>query len=278
MDTLINLNLYGRLKGKVAVITGGARGIGAATARVFAANGGEVVIADVLDELGEAVAKSIGGRYVHCNVAEEREVEAVVEAAVQWKGRLDVMVNNAGVSGTDGNYNSITSIEMEEVNKVMSVNLNGTIHGIKHAARAMKKAGKGGSIICTSSTAARMGGMAAHSYTMSKAAVEGVVRSAACELGEDLIRVNCVVPHGVASEMLVSGYRRFGKPDITTEEVAEYIRRRGSLLTGRGATVEDVAQASLFLASDDSAFVTAYSLVVDGGYTAANSLMSYLYH
>ncbi|KAI9120868.1 hypothetical protein K1719_007901 [Acacia pycnantha] len=264
-----------RLLGKVAVITGGARGIGAATAKLFAENGAHVVIADVLDDLGATVAESIGGRYIHCDVSKEEEVESAIEEAVRWKGRVDVMVNNAGVLGPEG---SITRLDMEEVNKVMSVNLMGTLHGIKHAARAMVEGGRGGSIICTSSSAAMMGGLGSHEYTMSKAAVVGVVRSAACELGAKGIRVNCVLPHGVATEMLVVGYRRFWKADMTAEEVREVVGQRGSLLKGRGGTEEDVAHACVFLASDESGFVTAHNLVVDGGYTSAVSSLHFIYY
>ncbi|XP_054800477.1 short-chain dehydrogenase reductase ATA1 [Prosopis cineraria] len=264
-----------RLLGKVAVITGGARGIGEATAKLFAENGAHVVIADVLDDLGASLAKAIEGRYMHCDVSREEEVESAIEEAKRWKGRVDIMVNNAGVSGTEG---SITGLDMEMVKQVVAVNLMGTVHGIKHAARAMAEGGRGGSIICTSSSAAIMGGLASHEYTMSKAGMAGLVRSAACELGVKGIRVNSVVPHGVATEMLVVGYRRFGKADMTAEEVREVVGQRGSLLKGRGGTVEDVAHACVFLASDESGFVTAHDLVVDGGYTSANSSLNFIYY
>ncbi|KAJ1406464.1 Short-chain dehydrogenase/reductase SDR [Sesbania bispinosa] len=264
-----------RLVGKVAVITGGARGIGAATAKLFAKNGAHVVIADVLDDLGATIAESIGGRYIHCDVSKESDVESAIDLAVAWKGHLDIMFNNAGIADNEGR--SITTLDMEKLRHLLSINLYGTIHGIKHASRAMIKGKKGGSIICTSSAAAIMGGLASHGYTMSKAAMDGLMRSAACELGVHLIRVNCISPHGVPSEMLLSAYRSFGNVDITPEQLSEYIGKRASLLKGRGATTEDVAQTALFLASDESGFITAHNLPVDGGHTSASSNMSFIY-
>lgn len=141
----------------------------------------------------------------------------------------------------------------------------------------MMKGKKGGSIICTSSTASIMGGYASHAYTMSKAAMDGLMRSCACELGVHLIRVNCISPHGVPSEMLLNAFKCFGKVDITCEELSEFIGKKASLLKGRGATIEDVSQAALFLASDESGFITAHNLFVDGGITSANSLNSFIY-
>ncbi|KAK4352730.1 hypothetical protein RND71_028248 [Anisodus tanguticus] len=224
VDTSVQMLSPMRLRGKVAVITGGARGIGAATARVFAENGAHVVIADILNELGASLAESIGGRYVNCDVSKEEEVESAVKLAVEWKG--------------------------------------------KH----------GGTIICSSSSAAIMGGLASHSYTMSKEAILGLARSTACELGVYGIRVNCISPHGVPSEMLVSEYQKFlGNMELKPDEVSSIVGKRGSLLHGRGGRLEDVAQAVLFLASDESGFITGHNLVIDGGYTSACSQMSFIY-
>ncbi|KAL8153631.1 hypothetical protein V2J09_011391 [Rumex salicifolius] len=266
-----------RLEGKVVVITGGARGIGEATTRLFALNRAHVVVADILDELGSRLADSVGGRFVHCDVSIESDVEKAVKAALEWKGRLDVMFNNAGISGPDG---SITKLEMERVKSLLDVNVYGMMHGIKHAARAMIKGRHGGSIICTSSSAAIMGGLASHAYTMSKEAIIGLMKSSACELGSHGIRVNCISPHGVASEMLVDAYRRLtGDPNVNHQEVAKIIEENGSLIKGRGGRIEDIAKAALFLASeDDAGFITGHNLVVDGGYTSGNtSLSSILY-
>ncbi|KAK4476490.1 hypothetical protein RD792_015644 [Penstemon davidsonii] len=261
--------------GKVAVITGGARGIGAATAKAFADNGAYVVIADILDELGTTLADSIGGRFTHCDVSIEGDVEQAIQLAIQWKGRLDIMFNNAGISGPEG---SITNIKMEQMMSLFAINLNGIVHGIKHAARAMIQGKNKGTIICSSSSAAIMGGLASHAYTMSKEAILGLMRTTACELGEHGIRVNCISPHGVPSEMLVSAYRRIlADKDLQAEDVSKIVGDRGSLLRGRGASVEDVALGVLFLASDDAGFITGHNLVVDGGYTSAYNKNSFIY-
>ncbi|KAI3444891.1 hypothetical protein Pfo_001556 [Paulownia fortunei] len=264
-----------KLLGKVAVITGGARGIGAATAKAFAENGACVVIADILDELGAKLADSIGGRYTHCDVSSEPDVERAIQLALNWKGRLDIMFNNAGISGPEG---SITNLKMEQLMALLTINLNGVVHGIKHAARAMIEGKNAGTIICSSSSAAIMGGLASHAYTLSKEAILGLARSTACELGVHGIRVNCVSPHGVPSEMLVSAYRKvLGNPDLQQEDVSKIVGERGSLLRGRGASMEDVAQGVLFLASDDAGFITGHNLVIDGGYTSASNQMSFIY-
>ncbi|KAL7158282.1 hypothetical protein ABFS83_02G132000 [Erythranthe nasuta] len=264
-----------RLLGKVAVITGGARGIGAATAKAFAQNGAHVVIADILDEPGSKLADTINGRYTHCDVSIEGDVERAIKLALDWKGRLDIMFNNAGVAGPDG---SITNLEIGRLTSLLAVNLHGVVHGIKHAARAMIDRKIAGSIICSSSSAAIMGGLASHAYTMSKEAILGLTRTTACELGEHGIRVNCVSPHGVASEMLVGAFRRFlGNPDLKTKDVSKMVSETGSLLKGRGPTVEDVAQGVLFLASDESGFITGHNLVIDGGFTAASNQMGFIY-
>ncbi|KAI4340506.1 hypothetical protein MLD38_025335 [Melastoma candidum] len=264
-----------RLLGQVAIVTGGARGIGAATARLFAENGAHVVVADILDDLGTSLAESIGGLFVHCDVAKEADVKSAIASALMWKDRLDIMFNNAGVAGVEG---SITNLDMGQLENLISINVHGVVHGIKHAAKAMIEGQRGGSIICTSSTAGIMGGLASHAYTLSKGAIIGLVRSSACELGVHHIRVNCISPHGVPSEMLLGAFRRLlGKEDVTAEDIWREVGQKGSLLKGRGSTADDVANAALFLATEDSGFVTGHNLVVDGGFTSASSNMSYIY-
>lgn len=167
---------------------------------------------------------------------------------------------------------------MEEAASLLGINLFGIIHAIKHASRAMMAGKNGGSIICSSSSAAIMGGLASHPYTAAKNAILGLAKSTACELGEYGIRVNCISPHGVPSEMLLSAYRQcLGRDDIKPEDVTKIVGERASLLKGRGGSMEDVAQAVLFLASDDSGFITAHNLVIDGGYTSAVSQLKYIY-
>ncbi|KAF8053703.1 hypothetical protein N665_1381s0002 [Sinapis alba] len=268
-------NLNKTLSKKVAIITGGARGIGAATARLFTENGAYVIVADILDEEGVHMAESIGGCYVHCDVSKEADVEAAVELAIRRKGRLDVMFNNAGMAVNEG---SIMEMDMKLVNKLVSVNVNGVLLGIKHAAKAMIKGG-GGSIICTSSSSGVMGGLGGHAYTLSKGAINGLVKTTACELGSHGIRVNSISPHGVPTDILVNAYRTYLHNDkIDAAEVTKTVAEKGSLLTGRAGTVEDVAQAALFLASEESSrFITGHNLVIDGGYTSATTTMRYIY-
>ena len=202
-------------------------------------------------------------------------MESAIKLALTWKGKLDILFNNAGIAGPGG---SITNINMEHMMALITVNVNGVVHGIKHAAQAMITGKKGGSIICSSSSAAIMGGLASHAYTLSKEAILGIAKSTACELGVHGIRVNCVLPHGVPSEMLVSAYRKIlGKTDLSPKEVSDIVAERGSLLRGRAASMEDVAQAALFLASDEAGYITAHNLVVDGGFTSACSQMSFIY-
>lgn len=252
---------------KVAIITGGARGIGATTAKHFAENGAHVVIADILDNLGTTLADSIGGRYIHCDVTKESDVESTIELALKWKGQLDIMLNNAGIPGIAF---GIANLDMNKVKQTFSVNLYGYIHGMKYASKAMIKGQKGGSIICISSIATILGGLASHPYTMAKGAINSLVKTTALELGAHGIRVNCISPHGVPSEMLLGSYRLFLGNDVKPEDVSKIVGENASLLYGRSGRMEDVAQAALFLASEDeSSFITGHDLVVDGGYTSA---------
>ncbi|XP_057993093.1 short-chain dehydrogenase reductase ATA1-like [Hevea brasiliensis] len=210
-----------RLRVKVAVITGGARGIGVATAKLFAENGANDVTANILDNMGSSLAESIGGRYIRCDVANEADAESAINPALAWKGKLDIMFNNAGPNW------SITNLDMEKAKHLFSVNVNGNLHGIKHAARAMIESRNGGSIMRTASSAAIMGALGSHAYTLSKGAIVGLMKSTACELGVYGIRGNCISPHGVPSEMLFSAYRRIlGKEDMKPEEVGKIVGER----------------------------------------------------
>ncbi|KAM3384176.1 hypothetical protein ACQJBY_008688 [Aegilops geniculata] len=187
-----------RLAGKVAVITG------RVTAAEFVRSGARVVLADVQDELGRAAAAELGGPdtacYTRCDVTDEAQVAAAVDLAVARHGRLDVMFNNAGITG--GNYaaSPIESLDMADFDRVMAVNLRGVAAGIKHAARAMAPRGEG-CILCTSSTAGALAGSGPHAYSVSKTAVVGMVRSAAAELAARGVRVNAISPYAIATPM-----------------------------------------------------------------------------
>uniref|UniRef100_A0ACD5WE00 Uncharacterized protein n=1 Tax=Avena sativa TaxID=4498 RepID=A0ACD5WE00_AVESA len=251
-----------RLDGKVAIVTGGASGIGEAMARLFAASGATVVIADIQDALGEAVAASIGPpcTYTRCDVTDEAQVESTVAAAVAAHGRLDVMLSNAGVLLLTG---SVTDMDLSALDRVMAVNFRGAAACVKHAARAMVSAGTRGAIVCTGSVACVQGGYGPASYTASKHALLGLVRAAAGELGRHGVRVNLVSPGGVATplSMAVAG---MGAEEIEASTEAH------SVLRGKVLRAADVAEAALFLASDQAGFVSGHNLIVDGATTAVN--------
>ncbi|KAI3853097.1 hypothetical protein MKW92_008067 [Papaver armeniacum] len=183
-----------RLEGKVAIITGAASGIGEAAARLFVENGAFVVIADVQDELGDQVVASIGPErccYKHCDVTDEKQVEATVAYTLEKCGTLDIVYSNAGILGS---LNGIFKLDMKALEKTIDVNVCGGVAMIKHAGRAMVAQGIRGSIICTISAGATRGGLGPVGYTASKHALLGVVRSASRELGMYGIRVNGVSP------------------------------------------------------------------------------------
>ncbi|PKA51533.1 Short-chain dehydrogenase reductase 3b [Apostasia shenzhenica] len=253
-----------RLEGKVAVITGGASGIGEATARLFAAHGAAVVIADIQDSLGCSVAASISppGRctFVRCDVRDELQIAAAVDHAVKTHGRLDVMFSNAGIVGSVAGF---LDLDMANLDAVLAVNVRGTAAAIKHAGRAMAATGTPGSIICTASVAALQAGFAPAAYTAAKHAIVGLVKSAAKELGKNGVRVNCVSPYGVATPLACEGMR------LPPEKVEE-LSCACSSLKGPVLKAEDVAAAALFLASGESAFVSGHNLVVDGAVTMVN--------
>ena len=247
-----------RLEGKVALVTGGAHGMGAAEAKLFAREGARVVIADIREEDGKQVEAEIaeaGGEamFVQLNVADEDAWDAAVRQAVARFGKLDVLVNNAGISGSrEQDFRST-----EAWDRLMSINAKGVFLGMKYAIPEMEKAG-GGAIVNISSISGIVGQDYVHpGYNASKGAVRIVTKAAAVQHAKDGIRVNSVHP-GMMPPMLGSENR-------------DPQQRRSSLANvpmGRPGEVEEVANAVLFLASDEASYITGAELVVDGGFTA----------
>ncbi|KAL4363792.1 hypothetical protein GQ457_04G036710 [Hibiscus cannabinus] len=252
-----------KLEGKVAIITGGASGIGEATAHHFAVHGARmIVIADIQDELGQRVVESIGSdkcSFVHCDVTDEEQVKNLVQSTVRSHGRLDIMFSNAGIFSNSAQ--TVLELDFAEFNRLFSVNVRGMATCVKHAARAMVEQNVRGSIVCTASTCGSSGGERDTDYFMSKHAVIGLVRSASKQLGAHGIRVNCVSPFVVGTPLL---YRYLGKEAAEAE--AEQLFESYTSLKGAVLKAKHVADAVVFLASQDSEFVTGHDLVVDGGF------------
>src|SRR5690348_938469 len=247
----------GRLDGKVALITGGARGQGEAEARLFVAEGASVVLGDVLDDDGELVAKELGDRaaYVHHDVTSETEWDAIVAATVSKFGRVDVLVNNAGVFQIRG----LTTTSLDDYLHVVTINQIGTFLGMKAVAATMIGQ-SAGSIVNISSVAGIAGSAGTVAYTASKFAVRGMTKVAAVELAPFGVRVNSVHPGFIDTPMLRD---QVGLTDAATRETAA-----SHVPNGRLATGDDVARLVLYLASDDSAYSTGSEFVVDAGLTA----------
>ncbi|XP_022762166.1 secoisolariciresinol dehydrogenase-like [Durio zibethinus] len=249
-----------RLEGKVALITGAASGIGECITRLFCKHGAKVIIADIQDEVGQSVCKDLGhavASFVHCDVAKESDIETAVNTAISLHGKLDIMVNNAAI--IDDAKPSIIDNNLADFERVISINLTGVFLGIKHAARVMIPAGKG-SIISLGSVSSSVGGVTSHAYTSSKHAIIGLTKNVAAELGRFGIRVNCLSPYFIATLLA----NNFFKPD-GDENFHVYSNLKGVVLQQ-----EDVAEAALYLGSDDSKYVSGHNLAVDGGFTTIN--------
>ncbi|XP_011091814.1 xanthoxin dehydrogenase [Sesamum indicum] len=259
-----------RLLGRVALVTGGAAGIGESIVRVFHKQGAKVCIADIQDDLGQRICESLGGgldiSFCHCDVTIEDDVKNAVDVTVDRYGTLDIMVNNAGTAGPP--RPDIREVELSLFEQIFDVNVKGVFIGMKHAARIMIPAKKG-SIISLASVASAVGGIGGHAYTGSKHAVVGLTKSVAAELGKHGIRVNCVSPYAVATPMALAHLPE----EERTEDVLTGFRRfaeANANLQGIELTTEDVANAVLFLASDEARYISGDNLMVDGGFASSN--------
>ncbi len=263
----------GKLDGKAAVVTGGSSGIGEASVRLFAQEGCRVVIADRDVAAGERLAEELGDAalFQRTDVSSEADMRAVVDRAVDAFGRLDCLFGNAGVSG---DLRPIEEVTVEEYERLTSVNLKGAFLGMKLAAPVMKRQGSG-SIITTSSIGSLMAENAPHLYGAVKAAVNHLTRCVANELGGDGVRVNCISPGAILTPIFT---RDRG---LTEAEAAAAMKRAAEGLAQyqplrRAGLPQDIARAALWLASDDSSFVTGANLVVDGGKTCGDDWRSML--
>lgn len=254
-----------RLEGKVAAITGAASGFGAAAARLFVSEGCKVALGDIQEEAGAAIAAELGDSavFICCDVTSEDDIASLVDAAVSAFGRLDVMFNNAGIVGAVG---PIDTTPAEEWKATLDILLNGVFYGVKHAARVMKPQGSG-SIVSMSSTAGILGGLGPHTYTAAKHAVVGLTKSAGAELCRFGIRVNCISPAGMATPMVAN----VTTGDPSAIEETKKTLAANSPLKGRPGLAEDVANAALWLASDESGYTNGHTLTTDAGTTTGSS-------
>lgn len=253
-----------RLKGKVAAITGASSGFGAGATRRFVAEGAKVVMGDIQEAAGQALADELGDSvlFVRCDVTSEDDVANLVDTAVKEFGQLDIMYNNAGIVGAVG---PIATTPADEWKRTMDIHLNGVFYGCKHAARVMMPR-KTGVIVSMSSTAGIMGGLGPHAYAAAKHAIIGITKNVAVELAAYGIRCNCISPAGMATPMVagISG-------DPSDIEAARAMLAKVSPLKGRAGVADDVVNAALWLASDESGYTTGHTLTTDAGITIGST-------
>ncbi|KAI3736741.1 hypothetical protein L2E82_26726 [Cichorium intybus] len=249
------------LEGKVAIITGGASGIGEATARLFAKHGARaVVIADIQDEIGKNMSASIGTHcctYIHCDVSDEAQVKSLVDRTVKKYGQLDIMFSNAGIASKSDQ--TVVDLDVDQFDRLFAINVRGMALCLKHSARCMIEKKVKGVIICTASVLARKGVLRHTDYCMSKHAVVGLMKSATKQLGPHGIRVNVVSPFAVATPLMCKVHE---KEAAEVEKIYEQM----SSLKDVVLKAEDIAEAVLFLAGRESRFITGIDMAIDGGF------------
>ncbi|MFO1070231.1 MAG: SDR family oxidoreductase [Geminicoccaceae bacterium] len=242
--------MTGRLVGRVAIVTGAARGIGAAIARRFVEEGAAVVIGDVLEREGEATARALSSTFVRCDVSRTADVEGIVAATLAQHGRLDIFCQNAGIFP----LNDIGDIPDDEWDRVLAVNLRGCFLAVRACLPPMKAQGYGRIVLTSSITGPRVVPPQHAHYAASKAGINGLIRAAALETATFGITVNGVEPGNIATE------------GVAAERSAEFVASMiAAVPMGRMGTPREVANAVLFLASEDASFVTGTTIVVDGG-------------
>ena len=252
----------GALTGKVAIVTGGTSGIGERIAELFVEEGANVVVAARRKDEGQALEKRLGVRFVRTDMASESDIKAMIDHAVKLFGRVDCLVNNAGIPAP---MISITEVDAATIDQVLAVNVRGVILAIKHVAPVMLSQGIG-SIVNVSSMAALRGGVSGHVYTASKGAVAALTRSVAAELGEKGIRVNTISPGAIVTGIFG---KAAGLEGAKADQAAGAIKEIFATLQPipRAGATDDIARAAVFLASDGSSFVNGQDIVVDGGHT-----------
>lgn len=257
--------MTGRLDGNVAAITGAASGIGAACVRRFLDEGASVVIGDIQIDHGEALVAELGGAaiFVRCDVTNEADVSSMVDAAVDHFGQLDVMVNNAGIVGARG---PLAELPTDQWRATIDVLLTGTFLGVKHAARVMQPK-ESGSIINMASTAGVQGGLGPHAYAAAKHGVVGLTKNAGAELCRSGIRVNCIAPGSTVTPLVAQAHL---DDHQALARVEERLAMR-SPIKGRAGLPLDIANAALYLASEEAGMVNGQCLTVDGGITTGST-------
>jgi NAD(P)-dependent dehydrogenase (short-subunit alcohol dehydrogenase family) len=253
----------GALDGTVAIVTGGSSGIGERIVELFVEQRAKVVVAARRQEEGAALEKRLGVRFIRADVSSESDVKTMVDQTVKWFGRVDCLVNNAGVPSP---MVSITEIDVPTIDQLLAVNVRGVLLGIKHVAPVMLEQ-KAGSIINIGSIAGLRGGASGHIYSATKAAVQSITRSAGAELGEKGIRVNTISPGAIVTGIFA---KNAGVEASKADRLTDVIKGAFAALQPipRAGMPEDIAQAAVFLAGDGSSFINGQNIVVDGGMTS----------